>query len=124
MSLDVKQKNNLMTGVKLAIELDSSASKLRKFLTIQGYCYDVEWHYKSLSKVIKNSLESDIIFEIRCYEIPIEYFQNNWDIVDDELVNDVRIDNVKGFDSLEKNLQVFLNDLRGLKPEWHCENLL
>ncbi|MGE7943692.1 hypothetical protein ACQKNB_16565 [Lysinibacillus xylanilyticus] len=124
MSLDVKQKNNLMTGVKLAIELDSSASKLRKFLTIQGYCYDEEGHYKSLSKVIKNGLESDIIFEIRCYEIPIEYFQNNWDIVDDELINDVRIDNVKGFDSLEKNLQVFLNDLRGLKPEWHCENLL
>lgn len=124
MSLDVKQKNNLMAGVKLAIELDSSASKLRKFLTILGYCYDEEGHYKSLSKVIKNGLESDIIFEIRCYEIPIEYFQNNWDIVDDELVNDVRIDNVKGFDSLEKNLQVFLNDLRGLKPEWHCENLL
>jgi len=33
MKLDIEQKNNLLTGVKLATELKSSSPDLRKFLS-------------------------------------------------------------------------------------------
>ena len=60
LQLSIQQINNLCTGVKLATELKSDNSKLRKFLTIQGYSYSVDGKIIALGKVIKPNILDNI----------------------------------------------------------------
>lgn len=124
MQLDTKQINNLCTGVKLATELKTENLRLRKFLTVQGYGYNDDGKIVRLKKVLGlNSLEN-IYFELRCYEVSIDYYTNNWDITEDDLASEVYLDDIKGIESLELELFNYLNDFSVLKPEWECDNLL
>lgn len=120
----MKQKNNLLTGIKLATELKPSKLGLRKFLTVFGYDYDENNRYKSLSKVLKEDLDEIVYFELRCYEIPVEYYTNKWDVSDDILVNDILIDDIKGISLLEEELNKYLEDIKMLQPSWNCDNLI
>lgn len=124
MQLDIKQINNLCTGVKLATELKSSNPNLRKFLTIQGYSYDADGKVIGLGKVLKKSNLDTAYFEVRCYEIPIEYYDNHWDVTEDDLSSQIYHDDIKGIAALESELKEYIDDYSVLKPEWHCENLL
>lgn len=121
---DLLQKNNLLTGVKLASELKSSKDNLRKFITIFAYEYDLDGKYKPMSKILKSNIDNDVFFELRSYEIPIEYFENNWDVTDDDLINDIRIEDIKGMDNLENKLSEYIDDISIFKPEWNFENPL
>lgn len=124
MKLDIRQRNNLLTGVKLATELEPSTSGLRKFITIFGYTYDKDGRYESLKNILKPSLEEQVYFELRCYEIPIEYYDNHWDVTDDILVNDNINDDIKGIILLEKELKEYLQDFSKLLPSWNCDNII
>lgn len=124
MQLDTKQINNLCTGVKLATELKSSNPNLRKFLTIQGYSYDADGEVIELEKVLKKSNLDTIYFEVRCYEISIEYYDNHWDVTEDDLSSQIYHDDIKGIVALESELKEYIDDYSVLKPEWYCENLL
>lgn len=122
--LDVKQVNNLCTGVKLAAELTPSDVNLRKFLTVQGYTYNNEGKVVKLKKVLNMETFSNIYFELRCYEVPIKYFCEKVDITEDDLVNEVYRDNIKGISELEQSLSSFVQDFLLLVPEWNCDNLI
>lgn len=124
MQLDTKQINNLCTGVKLATELKSSNPNLRKFLTIQGYSYDADGEVIELEKVLKKSNLDTAYFEVRCYEISIEYYDNHWDVTEDDLSSQIYHDDIKGITALESELKEYIDDYSVLKPEWYCENLL
>ena len=77
MQLDTKQINNLCTGVKLATELKTENANLRKFLTVQGYSYDDNGKIVRLKKVLSSSILDNIYFELRCYELSVDYYTNN-----------------------------------------------
>lgn len=124
MQLDTKQINNLCTGVKLAAELKSSNSNLRKFLTIQGYSYDATGEIIELEKSLNARTLDNIYFELRCYEIAIDYYINHWDVTEDDLSSEIYQDDIKGIASLELILTEYIEDFSILKPEWYCENLL
>lgn len=124
MQLDTKQINNLCTGVKLATELKTENVNLRKFLTIQGYSYNDEGKIVGLKKVLSSRILDNIYFELRCYELSIDYYTNNWDVTEDELASEVYLDDIKGIEKLELELSNFINDFSVLKPEWECDNLL
>ena len=124
LQLDTKQINNLCTGVKLATELKSSNSNLRKFLTIQGYSYDADGEVIELEKVLKKSNLDTAYFEVRCYEISTEYYDNHWDVTEDDLSSQIYHDDIKGIAALESELKEYIDDYSVLKPEWYCENLL
>lgn len=124
MQLDTKQINNLCTGVKLATELKTENVNLRKFLTIQGYSYNDEGKIVGLKKVLSSRILDNIYFELRCYELSIDYYTNNWDVTEDELASEVYLDDIKGIKKLELELSNFINDFSVLKPEWECDNLL
>lgn len=124
MKLDTKQINNLCTGVKLATELKATNSNLRKFLTVQGYSYDTDGEIIELNKVLNKSILNDIYFELRCYEISIDYYINHWDVTEDDLSSQIYKDDIKGIDKLELELKEYIEDFSVLKPEWYCENLL
>lgn len=124
MELNIKQKNNLLTGVKLAVELEASETGLKRFITVFGYLYNEEHKFQELTNVIKTGLDEEVYFEIRCYEIPVEYYDNHWDVTDDILINDELIDDIKGIKALENELKNYIDDFSILKPEWYCDNLL
>ncbi len=123
--LDTKQINNLCTGVKLAVELKSEEDKLRKFLTVQGYRYNADGQVVRLEKVLNRPDFLDTIyFEVRCYELSVDYYTNNWDVTEDDLANEVYLDDIKGIKALETVLSDYIQDYSALRPEWECDNLL
>lgn len=124
MSLDIKQINNLCTGVKLATELKAEKPNLRKFLTIQGYSYNNDGKIIELDKIIKPDILDTIYFELRCYELSIDYYIYNWDVTEEDLASEVYKDDIKGIKELEKELSKYIQDYSVLKPEWYSDNLL
>ncbi|MBD5544701.1 MAG: hypothetical protein HDR01_10815 [Lachnospiraceae bacterium] len=124
MQLDTKQINNLCTGVKLATELKSENPNLRKFITIQGYSYNIDGKIIGLEKVLKPNISDNIYFELRCYELSIDYYINNWDVTEDDLASELYQDDIKGIEALEMELSNYIQDYSVLKPEWYCDNLL
>ncbi len=124
MKLDTRQINNLYTGVKLATELRATNDNLRKFLTVQGYSYDVNGEIIEFNKILNKNILNDIYFELRCYEISVDYYINHWDVTEDNLINEIYQDDIKGIDALELQLKKYIEDFSVLKPEWYCDNLL
>lgn len=124
MKLDTKQINNLCTGVKLATELKTENANMRKFLTVQGYSYSVDGKMVGLKKVLSSSTLDNIYFELRCYELSMDYYTNNWDVTEDDLASEVYQDDIKGIEALEVELNNYIQDFSVLKPEWECDNLL
>lgn len=61
---------------------------------------------------------------MRIYELSIEYFINEWDVTEDDLVNEIYIDDIEGIEKLEVILNKYITDYSELKPEWCSENLL
>lgn len=106
--LNTKQINELCIGVKLAAELISESSDLRKFLTIQGYGQNVDEKMIGLKHVITPSILDNILFELRCYELSIDYYINNWDVTDDVLKNEIYQDDIKGILALEIELNKYI----------------
>ena len=124
MQLDTKQINNLCTGVKLATELKNENVNLRKFLTVQGYSYDDNRKIIGLKKILSPSTLDNIYFEVRCYELSVDYYTNNWDVTEDDLASEIYQDDIKGIEALEVELSNYIQDFSVLKPEWECDNLL
>ena len=116
--------SNLCIGTKLAAELESSDKKYRQFLTIQGYRYNAQGKISKLDKTINSNIRNNIFFELHCYEIPNTYCIHHWDVTEDDLVNEIYKDDIKGITALEKELINYLNDFSLLKPEWYYDNLL
>lgn len=121
--LSVKQRNNLCTGVRLAAELVASEKSLRKFLTVQGYTYNKGKIIK-LSKTINAAVYDKIYFELHCYELPVKYLEEKIDFTEDDLINEIYKENIKGFEELENILSNYIQDFSILTPEWNCENLI
>ena len=42
-----------------------------------------------LEKVLKPKILDDIYFEVRCYELSVDHFANNWDVTEDDLTSEV-----------------------------------
>ena len=124
MQLNTKQINNLCTGVKLATELKTENVNLRKFLTVQGYSYDDNGKIIRLKKILSLSTLDNIYFEVRCYELSVDYYTNNWDVTEDDLASEVYQDDIKGIEALEVELSNYIQDFSVLKPKWECDNLL
>lgn len=124
LKLSTEQINNLCTGVKLATELKSENCNLRKFLTVQGYRYNINGEIIYLEKFFSPSILNNIFFEVRCYELSNDYYVNNWDVTEDVLTSEIYQDDIKGIEELEIELSKYIQDYTVLKPEWYCDNLL
>ena len=86
--------------------------------------YDADGEIIELKKVLNKSILNNIYFELRCYEISIDYYTNHWDVTEDDLSSQIYQDDIKGIDALELELKEYIEDFSALKPEWYCENLL
>lgn len=119
-NLTMKQKNELITGIALAAELPASSSKYKKYLTVCGYQLDVSGKKMRMDKFLNSTPNRGIRFRLHCYELPIEYIENDWWIGQEELINRICIDEIEGIENLEHELSKFLKDFSKLLPEWKC----
>ena len=123
MKLTQKQKNELLTRIRLATELKPSAENLKKFLVISAYQYSSDGRILELSKILnKDYVNLKIYFNLICYEIPKEYC-NSWDI-DYYIINKKEIKDIDDIKKLEDILNNYLNDTTKLLPEWHIDSIL
>lgn len=124
MKLSVKQINNLITGCTLAAELKPTDSRLRHFITVFGYELSAEGHYRQISRTISEQKVQSTYFQIRDYEIPVEYYHNGLEISDSILKNDRILEGICGIYDLEEELTRYLSDFALLIPERECDNPL
>jgi hypothetical protein len=120
-SLNEAQIKSLITGVKLAAELESSDCNLRCFISLFAYQYNEQGEYVEMTKLLKTVKDEDIFFLLRKYEIPDEFIKNGWYASDDDLVNSIYVEDIRGFKNLENKLLKYMSDLSSLQPEWKCE---
>ena len=124
MKLTQQQINNLITGRQLAAETAASSPELRRFVTIHGYEYDERGHAKSLSNTLAYSKIQSALFEIWAYEIKSEYIENGWDVTEDDFESYVYIDDIKGLENAETELEKHMTDFSLLVTSTNCDNPL
>lgn len=115
------QKKNLITGVKLASELRASDYNLRCFISIFAYQYNEHGEYIGMSRYLKNIEDEEIFFVLRKYEIPDDFIKNSWYVSEDDLINSVYIEDVRGFENVEEEILKYMGDISNLQPEWKCD---
>lgn len=57
MVLSQKQKNELLTGIRLATELKSSSENLKKFLVISAYQYNSDRKIIKLNRILNKIMQ-------------------------------------------------------------------
>ena len=122
--LDIQQRNNLRTGVRLATELTPTRINHRMFITVKGYGHNKAGRRISLKNVLNGISLDEIYFEVRCYEISNDFYTNRWDVTEDDVFWVASIDDIKGITKLEEEVLKYVQDFSSLIPEWHCDNLL
>jgi hypothetical protein len=125
-NLNDNQIKSLITGVKLAAEIKASDIDLSCFISIFAYQYDEQGQYIEMTKFLKTIKEEDedVFFLLRKYEIPNEFIKNGWFATDDDLINYIYLEDIKGFKNIENELLKYISNLSILEPEWKCENPL
>lgn len=72
-------------------------------MTIRGYSYNNEGKVVDLSKFLNKNTFSNIYFVLRCYEVSVDYYINDWDVTEDELINEIYQDDINGIEELESH---------------------
>ena len=124
MNFSTHQINNLITGIKLSAEIQSSSPELRRFVTIAGYYKNTDDTLggKKPDNILHSSKSEYMCFGIRDYEIPSDYIENDWDISEDELINSFHIIDIVGIKNAETELKKHISDFSILVPNWKCSN--
>ena len=123
MEFDVKQINELLTGIVLACELKSDKSELRRFITVKSFNVDSNDRLMPWDKKIKSADEGNYaLFVVHSYSVSAKYIELDYDIDDDCLEDNIVIDDIVGLDKLYEVLSEHLDDLSVLIPQWHIDN--
>lgn len=121
---DLKQINNLLTGIILACELPTQDETNRRFITVHSFEYNSNGELLCWDKKIKSQQEGNYaLFRIHVYTVPSEYIQKDYDILEDELMENKLIE-VIGWQELYDNLSIYVKELNKFVPQWHCDNPL
>ena len=120
MDFSTKQINELITGVQLSAEIQSSSPELRRFISVCGYA-NKGHHGKRLDKIINNEKLATTAFWIQDYEVSIEYIEKDWEIPDNEIVNNYYLSDIIGIENLKEELLKRISDLSILIPHWKCD---
>ena len=123
MQLDIKQLNNLFTGVRLVSELNSNRNDIKKFLTIRGYKYDSYNKEVEFDKFISKTKLQKVYFELKIFEISTDLDVSSWDITENDFEYEIIIRDIENIEKLECILKNYIEDYSILKPEWYFENL-
>lgn len=120
MELDIKQKNELLTGIVLAQELTALTEDTRRFMVVKSL--DIaDGHIKPWSKTLPNTLDNiKAKFVVKVYSINIEYL--DLDVDERDCSDYVCFEEIYSFDELYKVIEKFVDDFSELIPQWNVGN--
>ncbi len=107
--LDIRQRNNLLTGNDLTAEIPASSKERRAFVTIHAYRESGRLGGRSLSKYL-NANESDVRFWLRKYEIDRALLEVPRFPDLEELHDHIFERDIKSIEALEAELAHHLDD--------------
>ena len=123
MEFSTKQKNELLTGVILAQELEPIIEDTRRFITIRSFRKDKSGELSLWNKTIpSHDMLNEAVFNLAVYSVRLEDMEYD---LDESMLPEYRL--IKGIDSFEKlysELAQYMGDVSGLLPHWHCDNPL
>lgn len=112
MELSIKQKNELLTGIVLAQELEATHEQTRRFFIVRSFAI-CDNKIKPWSKTIPTSFDDlNAVFVARVYSIKSEYI--DFDVDEQDCSEYECIDNIHSFEELYKVLKKYINDFSGL----------
>ncbi len=126
--LDEMQIKQLTVDTTLAAEFKSNNIELRGFISVFAYQYKEPktvgnpfGNYVYFDKFIKNVDMDYVFFRLRKYEIAKVHMESNYEIHESYLIDEIRVDEIKGIENIEKELLKYIDDLSVLQPWWKCE---
>jgi hypothetical protein len=111
--LDMRQRNNLITGNQLAAELPASALGRRAFVVVGAYRDAGRPGGARVSKFL-NADQSDVRFWLRRYEVDTVFIERGWWPGEDDLHDDVFKNSIPSIEALEAELAHYLDDFSRL----------
>lgn len=118
--LDTFQRNNLLVGTRLAVEIAASSPELRAFVVVGTYTHSTVRPRKP-SRYLNKS-EDDLLFWIRKYEVARNNIEK--DITNRDLVGEIYVKDIESIGKLEKELGKYVDDFSLMKPDWYVDNPL
>ncbi|GCE23612.1 hypothetical protein [Dictyobacter kobayashii] len=114
---NVFQKNNLLVGTHLAIEIPSSSPELRAFVIIGSYI-EASRGARRPSKFL-NADHQDLRFWLRKYEITKKLLaSNDLDIHESQLENFVYMNGFQNIETLEEKSCEYVDDFSSINVAW------
>jgi hypothetical protein len=119
-NLTTFQCNNLLTGTRLAAELQASSPELRAFVVIDAYV-QTQSRAKRPSKIL-NADHDTLRFFLRKYEVSRHALAMDEDISDENLVHAIYIFDIQSIDQLEQELAQHIQDFSRMEVSWKVDN--
>ncbi len=118
-TLSIFQRNNLIIGNELAVEVQSSSPEIRAFVVIGAYIQTVKGAVKP-SKFL-NAEQSNLRFWMRKYEINASDLENDLDITDHDLINSIYLEDIQTIEDVEAELEKYLQDFSLMEVGWKVD---
>lgn len=120
MELNIKQKNELVTGIVLAQELDAITENTKRFMVVRSFDIS-DGRVKPWSKTLPNTLDNiKAKFIVKVYSINIEYL--DLDVDERDCSDYVCFEDIYSFDELYRVIEKYVDDFSGLIPQWNVRN--
>ena len=124
MGFDRKQKNSLITGLSLSAELTAVNEGSRRFVTLFPYTYNDTGRKAELDKFVDTDKDEKVFFNVRDYEYPVKYIENDWEVYDGDIIYHHDLTDIKGITALEQQLSDFVDDFSQFVPLWKTDDVL
>jgi len=111
--LDMRQRNNLITGNELAAELPASSPERRAFVVVGAYRDVGRPGGARVSKYL-NADQSDVRFWLRKHEIDKVFIEHGWWPGENDLLDSVLTTGISSIETLEAELAHYLDDFTRL----------
>ncbi len=111
------QRNNLISGTRLAGEIQSSAPHLRAFVSVGSYVQTP--HGAARPSKSLNIDKSNLRFVLRKYEVDKQKI--GIDIIDEDLVDSIYINDIKSIEQLEDIVRDYLQNFSVLDVAWKSD---
>lgn len=117
--LNTFQRNNLIIGTELAVEIQPSLPERRAFVVIGSYIQTPSGPRKPLKSL--NIEQSNLRFWIRKYEIDKIHMEVAKYITQDDLLSSTYLKDIQTIESLEIELGKYLQDFSLMEVAWKVD---
>ena len=123
MELNLRQKNNLLTGVILAQELEPIIEDTRRFITVRSLRKSPDGKLSTWGKKIPSDEDfNSAVYFVKVYSVRSDLME--YDLLESQLSEYSYFEIIETLESLYSILSGYMNDCDSLVPQWDCDNPL